>query len=103
MGELLLHLLKYVVAALVLAMGLMASPSDATWLWRRPSLLLRSLLAMYVVVPGLAFLMAKGLPLSPAVKAACHSSPAWRSGHGSRTSRTGSRLASSRPRAWSCW
>ena len=70
MGELLLHLLKYVVAALVLAMGLMASPSEATWLWRRPSLLLRSLLAMYVVVPGLAFLMAKGLPLSPAVKAA---------------------------------
>ena len=47
MGELLLHLLKYVVAALVLAMGLMASPSDATWLWRRPSLLLRSLLARH--------------------------------------------------------
>jgi BASS family bile acid:Na+ symporter len=70
MGELVLHLLKYVVAALVLAMGLMASPSDATWLWRRPSLLLRSLLAMYVLVPGLAFLMVSGLALSPAVDAA---------------------------------
>jgi BASS family bile acid:Na+ symporter len=70
MGQLILQLLQYVVAALVLAMGLRAAPSDATWLWRRPSLLLRSLLAMYVLVPGLAFLMATRLPLSGTVKAA---------------------------------
>ena len=70
MSEIILPLLKYVVAAIVLAMGLMAAPADATWLWRRPRLLLRSLLAMYVLVPGIAFLMATWLPLSSAVKAA---------------------------------
>jgi len=69
-SEIILPLLKYVVAAIVLAMGLMAAPADAIWLWRRPRLLLRSLLAMYVLVPGIAFLMATWLPLSAAVKAA---------------------------------
>jgi BASS family bile acid:Na+ symporter len=36
---------------LVFGLGLRASPQDATYLFRRPSLLTRSLLTMYVVVP----------------------------------------------------
>jgi BASS family bile acid:Na+ symporter len=73
MESLLLHLpavLKLCVAALIFAIGLGSSLGDLTYLGRRPGLLLRSLLAMYVLVPLAALAFAKLLPLDPGVKAA---------------------------------
>jgi BASS family bile acid:Na+ symporter len=47
-----------------------ATVADLTSVWRRPGLLLRSLLAMYVLVPLAALLLVKTWPLAPGVKAA---------------------------------
>src|SRR4029453_7406921 len=46
------------IAGLVFALGLNALPADAAFLWRQPGLLLRSLVAMDVVVPLAAILLA---------------------------------------------
>jgi BASS family bile acid:Na+ symporter len=55
----LLVLLKLLVSVMVLAIGMGSTVSDLTYLWRHPKLLLRSVVAMYVLVPLLAlFLMA---------------------------------------------
>ena len=56
--------LSVVIAALVFALGLNARASDIGFLWRQPGLLLRSLVAMDVVVPVAAvlLLLAAGLP-----------------------------------------
>jgi BASS family bile acid:Na+ symporter len=73
MESLLVHLpalLKLCVAALIFAIGLGSSLGDLTYLGRRPGLLLRSLLAMYVLVPLAALAFAKLLPLAAGVKAA---------------------------------
>lgn len=56
-------LLKASIATLIFAIGLSSTLDDVTFVWRHPSLLLRSLLAMYVVVPAAAILMAKVLDL----------------------------------------
>ena len=66
----LLLLLKVSVGALILAIGMSTTFTDVTYLWRRPGLLLRSLLAMYLLVPFAAFLLVKTVPLSAGVKAA---------------------------------
>ncbi|MFO1049206.1 MAG: hypothetical protein U1E52_15075 [Geminicoccaceae bacterium] len=66
----LLVTLKLCVPALVFAVGLGATASDLLTLQRRPGLLLRSLLAMYVVVPLLALAAAWSLPLSAGIKIA---------------------------------
>ena len=58
-----LLVLKASVAALLFAIGLHASPGDLGYLWRRPALLARSLLVMYVAVPILAVAMARTLDL----------------------------------------
>jgi BASS family bile acid:Na+ symporter len=63
-------LLKLCVTVLIFAIGLGSSLGDLTYLWRRPALLLRSVLAMYVMVPLAAFAFARFLPLAPGVKAA---------------------------------
>jgi BASS family bile acid:Na+ symporter len=63
-------LLKLCVAVLIFAIGLGSSLGDLTYLGRRPGLLLRSLLAMYVLVPLVALAFAKLLPLDAGVKAA---------------------------------
>jgi BASS family bile acid:Na+ symporter len=47
-----------------------ATRGDLGYLWHRPRLLWRSLLAMYVLVPLAAFLLVAFLPLSPGLKAA---------------------------------
>ena len=47
----LLLALKVLVAALIFAIGLGSTPGDLAYLWRRPGLLLRSVVAMYVAVP----------------------------------------------------
>lgn len=70
MVEAALLALKLSVVALIFGIGLGATPADLGHLWRRPALLLRSLLATYVVVPAAAVLVAKLLPLPAAVKTA---------------------------------
>ena len=54
----------------VFAVGLRTRAIDATHLWRHKSLLLRSLLAMNVIVPVIAVCVAVVLPIHPAVKIA---------------------------------
>jgi bile acid:Na+ symporter, BASS family len=66
----LLVTLKLAVGALILAIGMGSTFSDLTYLWRRPGLLLRSLLAMYVLVPLAALALVHFVPLAPGVKAA---------------------------------
>lgn len=59
----LLLILKLSVAALIFATGLYATLKDLSYLWRRPWMCLKSLFAMYVVVPLLAFLAIRYLDL----------------------------------------
>ena len=56
-------LLTIALAALVFALGLNARASDVASLWRQPGLLLRSLIAMDVVVPVAAVLLLLALGL----------------------------------------
>ena len=70
MTEALLLLVKISVGALILTTGMGARISDIAYLWCRPQLLLRSLLAMYVLVPLAALLIAKIVPLDSNIKAA---------------------------------
>lgn len=62
--------MKIAITASVFGCGLGCRLEDVTWLWRRPGLLLRSVLAMYVVVPLVAVLMVRLLHLSGTVEAA---------------------------------
>src|SRR5262245_58133516 len=70
MTPVLLIAIKLSVAALILAIGLGATLQDLLYLWRRPRLLLRALLAMYVLVPAAAVLLVALWPLAQGVKAA---------------------------------
>ncbi|SAK79493.1 Sodium Bile acid symporter family protein [Caballeronia hypogeia] len=63
-------LLKVSVVVTIVAVGAGASPADVTWLWRRPMLMVRSLGAMYLLVPLVAFGLVLALPIEPGVKAA---------------------------------
>jgi len=62
--------LQVSVALIVVSVALRAVPSDVIWLLRRPSLLLRSLLAMNIVMPFLAALIASLFHIRPSVEAA---------------------------------
>ena len=66
----LLLLLKLSVAGLIFAIGMGSTLRDLLYLWRRPGLLLRSLLAMYVAVPLVALLVARALTLPTPVEVA---------------------------------
>lgn len=66
----LLILIKLTVVMLILAVGLSSTLAELSYLWRRPALLLRSLIAMYLVVPVLAFLLVSVIDLSPSVEIA---------------------------------
>ena len=46
--------LQISIIAMVFGFGLKATPDDLLYLWRRPGLLLRSLVAMLVVMPIVA-------------------------------------------------
>jgi BASS family bile acid:Na+ symporter len=70
MTEILLTVLKFSVALLILGIGMNATVADLGYLWRRRPLLLRSLLAMYVLVPLAALVIVKTFPVSTPVKAA---------------------------------
>jgi bile acid:Na+ symporter, BASS family len=61
-------MLSIIVFILAIGMGVAVLGLDC--LWKRPRLLWRSLFAMYVLVPMAALLLARFLPVGPAVKAA---------------------------------
>lgn len=65
---LLLLLLKISVAIIILAIGMDSTLREIAYLWRRPGLLLRSVLAMYVLVPLAALALVKILTLPPGVE-----------------------------------
>jgi len=65
-----LALLKTSVALTVLAVGFKATWSDTIFLFRRPNLLGRAIIAMNVLMPILALCMVTKLDLDPAVKIA---------------------------------
>ena len=56
------------LALMVLGVGLSTRVEDLTYLFRRPKLLLLSLLSMYVVMPIFAAALAAGFNLTPVVK-----------------------------------
>jgi len=68
MTAILLLLLKAAVGVIIFAIGLDSTADDALFLPRRPGLLLRSLLAMYVVVPLAALMLVGMLDLAPGVE-----------------------------------
>jgi len=70
MTAILLSLLKLSVVALLLAVGMLSTKKEMTYLWQRPGLLLRSLLAMYVFVPLAAIVFVSFLPLAEGLKLA---------------------------------
>ena len=61
----LLILLKISIGMLIFAVGMTATTSDITYLWRRPALLIKSITAMYVVMPAAAVLMGYLFDLPP--------------------------------------
>lgn len=70
MGAILQPIILSGVSLIVFAFGLKATWRDAASLFRRPGPLLRSLFAMYVVMPLFAAGLAAAFPLTPAVKIA---------------------------------
>lgn len=67
---LILLVLKISIALSVLALGLKATLSDATYLFRRPHQLGRAFLSMNMLMPLLAVIIVPKLSLDPAVKIA---------------------------------
>ena len=65
-----LLLIRASLFAIVASIGMASTWRDAVSLLRSPSLLLRSVLSMQVLVPLIAFLLATRLPLHPGVKIA---------------------------------
>ena len=70
LAQLIPVLLQVSVGLVVIGLGLETTPGDLTYLLRRPSLLLRSVLAMNVVAPLVAAGIAAGLHLEPALEVA---------------------------------
>ena len=62
--------LKISIVLTVFAVGLNATFSDATFLFRRPGKLIRAFLSMNVVMPFLALVLVLSFNLHPAVKIA---------------------------------
>ena len=54
----------------VLSLGMRASLNDVLCLFRRPGLLMRALLSMFVIMPVVAILMVKSFDLDPVIKVA---------------------------------
>ena len=66
----LLVVIKCSVIALLCAIGVGSTLADVTYLLRRPALLLRSLIAMYVAMPLAALAVVQTIPLRPGVRTA---------------------------------
>lgn len=62
--------LKLSLSLLVLGLGLRAAAGDAVYLCRRPKQLGPALLGMFVIMPIIAIVLARGLGLHPAVRVA---------------------------------
>lgn len=58
-----MFLLKTSIAALIMGIGMTATAEDVAYLWRRPVLLAKSLVAMYLAMPLVAIVMARTLDL----------------------------------------
>lgn len=69
MTSALLIALQSSVVVLLVAIGMSSTLADVTWLWRRPALLVRSLAAMYLVVPLAIFALVALLPVAQGVAA----------------------------------
>ena len=63
-------LLQASLAAVVISLALRSRPGDMTYLLGRPGKLVRSVLAMFVVLPTLTLLIVSAFHLKPAVEAA---------------------------------
>ncbi len=61
---------KIAIGVLIFSIGANGTFSGVAYLWRRPSLLARSLIAMYVLVPLVAYAVVGVIPVAPGVKAA---------------------------------
>src|SRR5262245_43201706 len=70
LAQLIPLVLQLSIALVVFSLALQASAGDLTYLLRRPSLLVRSLLSMNVIMPLLAVLAAKLFQLRPEVEVA---------------------------------
>jgi BASS family bile acid:Na+ symporter len=66
----LLLILKTSITILILAIGMIATKNEIIYLWRRPVLLLKSIIAMYVVMPAVTVLMVRMLDLPPRTEVA---------------------------------
>lgn len=66
--ELLVLAIRISIILTVFGFGLQASVADVLYLWRRPSLLVRSLVAMFVVMPLAAIALAQLFDLRPSVE-----------------------------------
>src|SRR4029078_6536044 len=62
--------IKVSLALTVLAAGMRARPADHLWLFRRPSLLARTILSVNVMMPRIAMLMVSILGVSEPVRVA---------------------------------
>ena len=60
--NILFEALAWSVRGMIFALGLRAAWSDVNFLWRQPGLLVRSLLAMYVIIPVFAVMMTASSP-----------------------------------------
>jgi len=60
--------LRTSVMMIVFSLGLQATTQDATYLFRKPKLLLRSTVTMLIIMPFLAALLVQALELPPAVE-----------------------------------
>jgi len=68
--DMLLLVLKIVVVVMIVAIGMSSKLGDIAYLARRPRLMLRSLLAMYLLVPMVAVVVVKLVPMPASSKAA---------------------------------
>ena len=68
--NILFEALAWSVRGMIFALGLRAAWSDVNFLWRQPGLLVRSLLAMYVIIPVFAVLMVKTVDLPQTTRVA---------------------------------
>jgi BASS family bile acid:Na+ symporter len=66
----LMQVLKISVSVLIMAIGMQSTVDDLTYLWRRPWLLFKSMLAMYVLIPLVAVALVRLLPVDFGLKVA---------------------------------
>lgn len=66
----LLLIIKASISGVILSIGMTATKNEIVYLWKRPKLLIKSIIAMYVVMPAVAVLMMQLLELPPRTEVA---------------------------------